>query len=151
MLLAVNPFDHWPMFLDGLRGLLASSDGKVHGAQMPLRQAEAAYRAGLAQGRFQMGLFFDDGGELLGFNILSKADGWLEGGLLYIRPERRGKGLGRATNAPVLELARAKGLRGLRFLSTRDLWTGFDRVPHLIQADGTPVYAFSKEVVPCPG
>lgn len=145
MLLAVNPFDHWPLFQEGLADFLKTSDALVDGERVSRRDAEEAFRDGLRTGRFQLGLFFD-GAELVGFNVVSAGAGWLEGHMLYIRPGARGRGLGSATNAAVLRLARERGLRGFRFLSTREGWHGLDAAPYLTQADGTPVYAYSKEV-----
>lgn len=148
MLLALNPFDHWLLFEAGLAEFLATTDALVDGKRVPRREVERAFRGGLADGTYQMGLFFENvDAEPLGFNVLSRAaDGWLEGHLLYLKPEYRGSGRGRETNTAVLRLAVERGFKGFRFLSTRPAWKDFDVAPHLTQADGTPVYTYSKEV-----
>lgn len=146
MLLAVNPFDHWQLFQEGLADFLKTSDALVDGKRVPRAVVERAFREGLKDGSYRMGLFFE-GGELLGFNVLSgyPAGKWLEGHLLYLKPEHRGKGMGLKTNGAVLRFAAEMHFRGLRFLSTQRAWREFDAALHLTQADGTPVYAYSKE------
>lgn len=49
-------------------------------------------------------------------------DGWLQGHIMYLRPEFRGRGLVPAYFDAALALCRHSGLRGMFFVSTLERW-----------------------------
>lgn len=61
-------------------------------------------------------------GTIAGFGLESNFDGWLQGHMLYLRPQFRGRGLVKAYLDGALELCRREGLRGSFFVSTLDCW-----------------------------
>lgn len=79
---------------------------------------------------------------------MSRQDQWLNGQLLYLKPEHRGQGLIRRLYFPAaLGLARASGLKGFRFLSTLERWksvTFLHQERFMQQETGPEVWAFWK-------
>lgn len=89
----------------------------------------------------------------IGFDIVSLRDGWLEGHLLYVRPEHRG-GVWPAYVKAVTQLCRDEDLRGFHFCSTLPMWrtkalaAGFQVGWTLTQMDGTEVVEYYRAVLP---
>lgn len=80
---------------------------------------------------------------------MSIRDGLLQGHVLWLRPEYRGRGLVRRYFEAALDLCRERGLEGMYFLSTLDRWRrdphGFRMGWSMKQAGGPPVQLYWKE------
>lgn len=76
--------------------------------------------------------------------------GWLQGHLLYVKPEHRGRDLAHRAYFPaVLDLCCATGAKGFRFLSTLERWKRssiFHYEQYLRQKGGPVVHAYWKAV-----
>ncbi len=76
-------------------------------------------------------------------------DNFLQGHLLFLEPEHRGRGLCGVYFDAVTELARVSGCKGFQFLSTLPKWGKgeypFERRLHMRQGDGTEVWRYWRE------
>lgn len=85
---------------------------------------------------------------IFGFDVVTIGDEWIEGHLLWIRPELRQRGLAGLYFEAVVDLARSLGLKGFRFLSTLPYWrssTLLHQETYLVQENGVTVTEYWKE------
>lgn len=86
------------------------------------------------------------------FDIVSVFHGYLQGHLLWVTPEYRGRGLVGGYFDAALDVARRHGLKGFMFLSTLPFWEwrapryGFTARFRIIQDDGPDAIAWFREV-----
>lgn len=172
---ALNAFDHRDLFLWGFREWSRGLDARISGKRLPDARLLGLFTTGFRTGALRMLLMEHLGNEggvshggpegilkehspllsrasiaqPVGFDVLSLQDGFLQGHLLFLAPEHRGRGLCGAYFDAVTRLARESGHRGFCFLSTLPKWRRneypFSRRLHMRQADGTEVRRYWRE------
>lgn len=138
---AINPFDHESMLLAAIEEYSGTPDAVVDGRRISLHDISKIFKIGLRSGRLDLFCLFH-GTTIAGLIVIDSLSGWLSGHLFYLLPEFRGRHFAEAHIPLMVGLARSRGLRGFRVVSTSSQWPGLETVPEpfTVQADGTSVY-----------